>query len=51
MGARAGAAVARYPEPLDLCLGCLECFGDWLKSGRIMAQDDLGAIPRGCATP
>ncbi len=34
IGATAGEAVKRYPEPLDLCLGCLERLGDWLKGGR-----------------
>lgn len=31
MGAKAGDAVKRYPEAIDLCQGCLERFGDFMK--------------------
>ena len=34
MGAKAGEAVNRYPELVDLCLSCLERFGDVMRSGK-----------------
>jgi hypothetical protein len=45
MGAKAGEVVQRYPEPLDLCLGCLERFGDWLKGGRQTVQAGPASDP------
>jgi len=42
VGAKAGEAVGRHPEPIDLCRGCLERFGDWLAGGRQTVQDATG---------
>jgi hypothetical protein len=42
MSAKAGEAVKRYPEPIDLCLSCLERLGDFLKSGQQPLQNATG---------
>ncbi len=39
IGAKGGEVVRRCPEPIDLCIGCLERFGDWLKGGKQAVQD------------
>lgn len=41
--AKAGVVLTRHPEALDLCLGCCERFGDWLRSGKEPARLGLGA--------